>query len=332
MIESLQAVHEYGNTSKTALVTGANSGIGLETVKLLSKKSYGRIILACRTIKKAEQTRDNLLKMGFIAEYDVLEIDLSEKNSSITALEELNKKIKKIDLLILNACVSPRKLEKNSIGMELTHASSLLGHHIITIGLLYSGLLSDDCRIVAAGSEAARGDVPGMALPKLDSLSKTQFNNDTYKMFKSFMLHNNGNKYASMKVYALAKLEVSLWVEALAKRLPQGMITNSISPGATPQTNFARHQSFMMRRIMMPMMKIMGPLMGMSGSLQQAAERYLYIYELSHLTNGKFLASTKGKMAGALVLQENTYVDNKIYQESVWNILEDITNNKKQEA
>ena len=46
------------------LITGANGGIGLETVKILTHKKVNKIALACRTIEKAEWTRKELLKQN----------------------------------------------------------------------------------------------------------------------------------------------------------------------------------------------------------------------------------------------------------------------------
>lgn len=309
---------------KIALVTGANSGVGLETVKQLSAQSYGKVILVCRTVQKAEHTLAHLLETGFDSEYAILEADLSSIISSQKALKTLIKRDEKIDSLILNACATPAQLEKNAIGMELTFASALLGHHIIAKGLLDGGLLSHDCRIVTSGSEAASGNVPGMSLPNLENLISNEHHRDPFKTFKSFMFPNGTKTHAPMKVYAMTKLGVSLWTEAFAKRIPEGMIANSISPGATPQTNLARHQPWWMRGMMF-FMKIIGPLLGISGSLKQAANRYLKILEFTKETNGKFWASKKGKMSGPLVLQSNAYIDNIIYQESIWDILEEVS-------
>ncbi len=309
---------------KIALVTGANSGVGLETVKQLNAQSYGKIILVCRTVQKAEHTLTHLLENGLCGEYAILEADLSSVVSSQKALKTLIKRGEKIDLLILNACTTPAQLEKNVIGMELTFASALLGHHIIAKGLLDGDLLSYDCRIVTSGSEAARGDVPGMSLPNLENLISNEHQENPYKTFKSLVFPNGTKTHNPMKAYAMTKLGVSLWTEAFAKRIPDGMIANSISPGATPQTNLARHQPRWIRGMMF-LMKIIGPLLGISGSLKQAANRYLKILEFTKETNGKFWASKKGKMSGPLVLQPNAYIDNITYQQTIWNILEDVS-------
>lgn len=310
------------NNRKTALVTGANSGIGQETVKQLSDLGYKKIILACRTIEKGEQTIKKILDEGYDTIYSVLIIDVANRDSSYKALKELITEGHKIDLLILNACVSSGGLEKNNDGMELTFASALLGHHILAMGLLDANLLSTTARIVTAGSEAARGDVPMMALPNFDEIIYKEFNGNYEEMLKSFIFPSPSKKHSPMKTYAVAKLCVSLWTSALSRKLPNEIIANSISPGATPNTNFARHQSWVMRKVMMRIMKIFGPAMGMSGTLTDAAKRYLKILEFDKKTNGKLWVSHKGKMAGPIVAYSSSYLDNANYQDTVWNLID----------
>ena len=70
---------------------------------------------------------------------------------------------------------------KNSTGVDLTFASTLIGHHAMTMNLLEKGGISENGKIIIAGSEGARGDVPGINLPSLDDVAKTDFKgNDIY--------------------------------------------------------------------------------------------------------------------------------------------------------
>ena len=315
------------NKTKTALVTGANSGIGFETIRQLSKLGYGNIILACRTVAKGETTRQQMIKEGFKDVYTPVAIDVAEASPSYRALEELKARDQKIDLLVLNACVSPANLEKNTQGMELTFASALLGHHILTTGLLEVGLLAKNARIVGAGSEAARGNVPMMSLPKIEEVVQKEFGGDVHKAFRAFMLPSDPKKHTSMRVYSLAKLFVSLWSASLARKLPNGMISNSISPGATPDTSFVRHQPWMVRNVMMPMMKLFGS--KMAGTVEAAAKRYLEILHFTSHTNGKLWLSKKGKMAGPMEVFTSDYTENKAYQDAVWNIVTQLAKEAK---
>ena len=68
-----------------------------------------------------------------------------------------------IDALLLNAgMVSGDTMNKSVDGLEMSFASSIIGHHILTNRLLDAGLLPQGARVVIAGSEAARNDMPAM--------------------------------------------------------------------------------------------------------------------------------------------------------------------------
>ena len=79
-------------------------------------------------------------------------------------------------------------------------------------------------------------------------------------------------------------------------------------------------------KIMMPMMEKIGPMFGMSGTLSDAAHRYLKILDFDETTNGRFWVSKKGKMAGPLVLFSSSYIDNIDFQNAVWEIVDGISN------
>jgi NAD(P)-dependent dehydrogenase (short-subunit alcohol dehydrogenase family) len=77
------------NKAKTALVTGANSGIGFETVQQLAKLGYGNIILATRTLEKADNTAKLLRDEGYGDVFSSLAIDTSDVGSARLAADKL---------------------------------------------------------------------------------------------------------------------------------------------------------------------------------------------------------------------------------------------------
>ena len=60
------------NTNRTALVTGANSGIGFETAYQLAESGYKKVILLCRTTEKGENARKQLIERGAKDVFDVV--------------------------------------------------------------------------------------------------------------------------------------------------------------------------------------------------------------------------------------------------------------------
>jgi NAD(P)-dependent dehydrogenase (short-subunit alcohol dehydrogenase family) len=150
-------------TGTIALVTGASSGVGFETAYQLAATGYAKVILGCRTLEKAAAARERLLARGAADVFDVLEIDVSEVQSSRRASDELLRQGHALSLLILNAgTAGGSTVIRNSAGIDVTFASTLIGHHTLTLGLLNGGGITDHGRIIIAGSEAARGDVLGM--------------------------------------------------------------------------------------------------------------------------------------------------------------------------
>ena len=91
----------------TALVTGANSGIGFETVYQLASTGFSKVILACRTLEKGEEARKLLIERGSKDIFETLAVDVSEIESALIASDGLISKGHKIDLLILNAGMVP---------------------------------------------------------------------------------------------------------------------------------------------------------------------------------------------------------------------------------
>jgi len=300
----------------TALVTGANSGIGFETAYQLESAGYSKVILACRTLEKGEAARKLLIERGSKDVFETVAVDVSEVKSAITASDELISKGHKFDLLILNAGMSSgSNIMKNSTGVDLTFASTLIGHHAMTINLLNKGGISENGKIIIAGSEGARGDVPGIKLPDLDEVAKTDFKGNMHDALKAYAMAAYPPKYVPMNAYALAKLYVAWWSSSLSKRLPNGVTVNAVSPGSVMATGFVRDQSWQMRYIMVPMMKVIGPLMGMAGPVSAAGKRYLEVSHYGKEDSGKFFASPPKKLVGKLEEQRTALLQDEAKQE-----------------
>ena len=100
--------------NETALVTGANAGLGFDAAAQLAERGYGHIILACRTIEKAEAARQQLVERVGNDVFDVLAIDVADLDASKKAAETLIENGRTIDLLVLNAGLSRTSLERTA--------------------------------------------------------------------------------------------------------------------------------------------------------------------------------------------------------------------------
>lgn len=142
-------------TGRTAIVTGANSGIGFETARALAAKG-ARVILACRNERKAEAAISRIRKAHPDAQVDFGSLDLGDLASirefSARVVEDLDC----VDLLINNAGVMAPPFGKTADGFELQFGTNHLGHFALT-GLLLPLILSaNKARVVSISSLAHR--------------------------------------------------------------------------------------------------------------------------------------------------------------------------------
>ena len=293
-------------SDKTALVTGANSGLGFEAARQLSDDGWGEIILACRSLEKAAAARTKLIELTARDPFKELAIDTSEIASAHAAADSLRGRNVTIDFLLLNAGASSKDASFNAEGVETTYASTLVGHHVLTMRALADGLLAPSARIVIAGSEGARGNMPGMKVHDIEKIAQDEFDGDLVAAIAALtkLQTRAQDTFVNMGEYVTAKLLVAWWAAALARRLPAGMTVNAVSPGAALDTSFARNANAMMKAVMLPMMKLLGPMMGMAGSTESGARRYLDAAELGQDQTGLFFATAhRKKLVGPMGVQ-----------------------------
>ena len=306
-----------GHANHTALVTGANAGLGFDASAQLAQRGYGHVILACRTVEKAESARQQLVERVGKDVFDVLAIDVADLDASKRAAQTLIEQGRTIDLLVLNAGLMRQNLERTAQGFEITLAASLFGHHLLTMELLATDKLAPGAHIVIAGSEAARGEVPGFRLPDYEAV-KEAIGGSIDAAMDAVARGEQPDSYSGNGTYANAKVWVAWWAAALSRLLPDGMVVVAVSPGSAPGTTFARNMSAPMRIVMVPILKIIGPLFGMAGSIEQGAQRYVDAGDFAADASGKFWASPPGKAVGPLEVQTQTHFADETLQEAAW--------------
>jgi len=142
-------------SGRTAVVSGANVGLGLATARLLASRG-ATVVLACRDIVKAERAAGRIRTEAGRANVDVVRLDLSSIASVREAADEVRSGYPRLDLLINNAGVMAVPYQRTEDGFELTLATNHLGHFALT-GLLLDRLLATaGSRIVTVSSVAHR--------------------------------------------------------------------------------------------------------------------------------------------------------------------------------
>ncbi|OLR90163.1 oxidoreductase [Actinokineospora bangkokensis] len=137
-----------------AVVTGANTGLGLETTRILAQRG-ATVVMACRDQRKAAAGRDRLVGLGVPAEQlELAELDLADQASvegfaSAFAHDRL-------DLLINNAGLMAVGEGRTADGFETQFGVNHLGHMALTLRLLPQLVATPGARVVTVTSMAHR--------------------------------------------------------------------------------------------------------------------------------------------------------------------------------
>jgi NAD(P)-dependent dehydrogenase (short-subunit alcohol dehydrogenase family) len=307
------------NHPRTALVTGATSGLGLEVGAQLGAQDHGPVIITGRTEAKVAEARRTLASRSGSDPFETLVLDNDDLASVEAAAAKLIERGNQVDLLILNAGIAPgSKVSIGPDGIERTISSTVTGHHVLTMRLLEHGLLGPDADIVIATSEAARGDVPMFHPIDFRALADESFEGDLEAAIEAQMRIKMPATFKPGDQYATAKVLVAWWAAELARKMPDGMSVNAVSPGSTPNTNAIRNAPFLMRYVLLPMFKFMP---GMSHGVSDGAGRYLEIAERGPEVNGQAFASPPKKMVGPLVRMEQPHIISEANQRAGWDAI-----------
>jgi NAD(P)-dependent dehydrogenase (short-subunit alcohol dehydrogenase family) len=136
---------------RTAVITGANSGIGLEAARYLAARG-ARVVLACRDEAKAKEAAARITGEVPGAAADTVSLDLSSLESVRAAGGEIRERYPRLDLLVNNAGVMMPPLGRTRDGFELQFGTNHLGHFALTGLVLPSLLAVPGSRVVTVSS------------------------------------------------------------------------------------------------------------------------------------------------------------------------------------
>ncbi len=140
---------------RIVVITGANTGLGLETARALADAGAS-VTLAVRNLDKGEAAIDDIRRDVPDAALDLQELDLASLESIRQAASDLSGRLDHIDLLINNAGVMYTPRQKTADGFEMQFGTNHLGHYAWT-GLVLDQLLEvPDSRIVTVSSVGHR--------------------------------------------------------------------------------------------------------------------------------------------------------------------------------
>ncbi|CAH1404336.1 unnamed protein product [Nezara viridula] len=141
---------------KTVIITGANSGIGLETTLDLAKRG-ARVIMACRNMLEAAKVRNTIAREAKNDNVVVRKLDLSSVQSIREFAAEINWREPRLDVLIHNAGMANTFSKKvTEDGFEVTMMTNMFGPFLLTHLLIDLLKKSAPSRIVVVASELYR--------------------------------------------------------------------------------------------------------------------------------------------------------------------------------
>lgn len=217
-------------SGQTALVTGANSGLGYWTSLHLARQG-AHVILACRDISKCAKAVEEIKRNVTTASLDTVELDTSSLASVRACAKAVLAKTSVIDMLVLNAGrggnMGSNETELSVDGIEILFATNHVGHHLLYKLLKHTldgGGITGASRVVLVSSAANFDSWPDGVATSLAELN---------------------SRPSSMKGYGQSKLAQILWAQEAARREgPQSKIfINSCHPGAVDTPIFDKFDS-----------------------------------------------------------------------------------------
>ncbi|MBH23232.1 MAG: short-chain dehydrogenase [Myxococcales bacterium] len=140
---------------RVVVITGANSGIGLEAARALAREG-AHVVLACRNQAKGRDALQRLQRELPDAQLELGSLDLADLASIRAFAAHVRETHERLDLLINNAGVMALPYRKTADGFEMQLGTNHLGHFALT-GLLLAPLLNAEAaRVVTVSSQAHR--------------------------------------------------------------------------------------------------------------------------------------------------------------------------------
>jgi NAD(P)-dependent dehydrogenase (short-subunit alcohol dehydrogenase family) len=223
---AIQALRGQRLDGLTAIVTGANSGLGVETARALAFAG-AHVVLACRSLASGEQTAARLRAElpGDAGPLEVAALDLADLRSVSAFVASFLASGRRLDVLINNAGVMARPLTFTAQGIESQLGINHLGHFALTTGLMPA--LGPKGRVITVSSAMHSRGNPRNVLEALTA-------------DRTFATH----RYSPYGAYDDSKLANVLFTGSLVKRLAPGQSAHAIHPGVVG-TNLARSMGFL---------------------------------------------------------------------------------------
>jgi NAD(P)-dependent dehydrogenase (short-subunit alcohol dehydrogenase family) len=303
---------------KRVLITGANGGLGRETVAALMDDGFSEVVMATRTEAKGQAAKAEL-QQRLPGRATALEVasgfDMTDASKIEAAVAKLDGPF---DVVFLQAgggffTDEVQTLTHDGKTYERTVFQNVFGAHLVLSNLLRRGLLAPGARVVFAGGEGARG-IPGL-------IEKPEFA-DAGELRRYIEGDLGERPYNGINALGVSKFVGALWVAKVAQHPDFSALW--FSPGLTRGTQ-GLAAAPALKRIVSE--RIAFPIMGALGLAQSPAEggrKYADALGGKVGRNGDVIGAPEGKALGVLVDQTpmNAGLTDTGLQDEVWAMLE----------
>lgn len=288
---------------KVVVITGANSGLGLESTKAIAAKG-ATVVMACRNMSKAEQAKTAVLQQVPDAKLDLMQLDNASLASVRAFADAFKAKYDRLDVLLNNAGLMaiPRTMTEDGFEMQL--GVNHLGHFALTGHLLDVITSTPGARIHNVSSSAAfNGAI------NLDDLMGEE-------------------EYSRWSAYGQSKLANAAFATELDRRLKvagHDTIANSSHPGLV----MGNLQSNSLQQSGTPLSErilygIFGPLIGQNISMGVLPQ--LYASTSPHAKGGVFYGPKTMRLRGYPAEQKcNDALNDAALLKGFWEASEQLT-------
>jgi len=290
-------------TGKVVIITGANSGLGLESTKAMAAKG-ATIVMACRNLSKAEKAKADVLQKVPNAKLDVMQLDNASLESVRNFATAFKAKYDRLDILLNNAGVMAIPRQETADGFEMQLGVNHLAHFALT-GLLLDIITSTPgARVHNTSSSAAFN-----GLINFDDLMGEE-------------------EYGRWTAYGQSKLANVFFANELNKRLKEAghdTISNSSHPGLV----MGNLQSNSLQQSGTPLSErilygIIGPLIGQDVSMGVLPQ--LYASTAPAAKGGAFYGPKTFRVRGYPAEQHaNDAADDATARKRFWEMSEELT-------
>lgn len=187
-------------SGKTAIVTGANTGIGKETALDFAKRG-AKVILACRDEAKANQAAKDIIAETGSDKVLVRVVDLSSFESVRAFAKHVNETEERLDILVNNAGLVGSYHSASKDGYEMIFQVNYLSHFLLTLLLMEKLRKSAPSRIVSVSSKGS------------------EFKIDLQLSVDDFKVSDQKLKFDGVHRYCESKLSQVVFTKELSRRL-----------------------------------------------------------------------------------------------------------------